>query len=158
MVTPCAARRLIRAITNGVLPLPPTLILPTTITGRAKLGVQAYADALLTIPKTLAENAGYDAQDSMLKLLEAEAIDRFVSVGTSMGGLITLALAAQQPDRIAGTLLNDVGPVIETAGLDANIQPVKTSRGRKVSKVSLISKNAVLSGASVGGALWQARA
>merc|ERR1719155_197297 len=44
-----------------------------TISGRAKLGVQAYADGLLTIPKTLAENAGYDAQDSMLKLLEEEA-------------------------------------------------------------------------------------
>ena len=44
-----------------------------TIAGRAKLGVQAYAEALLTIPKTLAENAGYDAQDSMLKLLEEES-------------------------------------------------------------------------------------
>ena len=44
-----------------------------TISGRAKLGVQAYAEALLCIPKTLAENAGYDAQDSMLKLLEEEA-------------------------------------------------------------------------------------
>jgi len=43
------------------------------VSGRAKLGVQAYAEALLTIPKTLAENAGYDAQDSMLKLLEEEA-------------------------------------------------------------------------------------
>merc|ERR1719486_1126160 len=43
------------------------------VQGRAKLGVQAYAEALLTIPKTLAENAGYDAQDSMLKLLEEEA-------------------------------------------------------------------------------------
>merc|ERR1719482_1826023 len=45
----------------------------STITGRAKLGIQAYAEALLTIPKTLAENAGYDAQDSMLKLIEEEA-------------------------------------------------------------------------------------
>ena len=43
-----------------------------TVTGRAKLGIQAYAEALLCIPKTLAENAGYDAQDSMLKLLEEE--------------------------------------------------------------------------------------
>jgi len=43
------------------------------VAGRAKLGIQAYAEALLTIPKTLAENAGYDAQDSMLKLLEEEA-------------------------------------------------------------------------------------
>jgi len=43
------------------------------VAGRAKLGVQAYAEALLCIPKTLAENAGYDAQDTMLKLLEEEA-------------------------------------------------------------------------------------
>merc|ERR1719316_2458943 len=43
------------------------------VTGRAKLGVQAYAEALLCIPKTLAENAGYDAQDTMLKLLEEAA-------------------------------------------------------------------------------------
>jgi len=43
------------------------------VSGRAKLGVQAYAEALLCIPKTLAENGGYDAQDSMLKLLEEEA-------------------------------------------------------------------------------------
>ena len=44
-----------------------------TVAGRAKLGIAAYAEALLTIPKTLAENAGYDAQDSMLKLLEEES-------------------------------------------------------------------------------------
>merc|ERR1719364_520963 len=44
------------------------------VSGRAKLGIQAYAEALLTIPKTLAENAGYDAQDSMLKLLGQEAM------------------------------------------------------------------------------------
>jgi len=43
------------------------------VTGRAKLGVQAYADALLVIPKTLSANAGYDAQDSIIKLQEAHA-------------------------------------------------------------------------------------
>ena len=32
------------------------------VRGRARLGVQAFADALLIIPKTLAVNAGYDAQ------------------------------------------------------------------------------------------------
>ena len=36
--------------------------------GRAKLGVQAFADALLTIPKTLAVNAGLDVQDAMVAL------------------------------------------------------------------------------------------
>lgn len=30
------------------------------IEGKAKLGIQAFADALLVIPKTLAENSGYD--------------------------------------------------------------------------------------------------
>lgn len=46
------------------------------VTGRAKLGVQAYADALLVIPKTLAANAGYDSQDSIIKLQEAHAAKR----------------------------------------------------------------------------------
>lgn len=40
------------------------------VKGRAKLGVQAYADALLVIPKTLALNAGFDAQDTIVKLIE----------------------------------------------------------------------------------------
>ena len=32
----------------------------TGVTGKVKLGVQAFADALLVIPKTLAENSGFD--------------------------------------------------------------------------------------------------
>ena len=39
--------------------------------GRAKLGVEAYAEALLVIPKTLAENSGFDVQDCILKLTDA---------------------------------------------------------------------------------------
>lgn len=39
-----------------------------TVVGRAKLGVQAYADSLLIIPRTLAENGGYDANDTLIKL------------------------------------------------------------------------------------------
>jgi T-complex protein 1 subunit zeta len=31
-----------------------------TVVGRAKLGVQAFAEALLVVPKTLAENSGLD--------------------------------------------------------------------------------------------------
>uniref|UniRef100_A0A915PR09 T-complex protein 1 subunit zeta n=1 Tax=Setaria digitata TaxID=48799 RepID=A0A915PR09_9BILA len=40
------------------------------VKGRAKLGVKAYADALLVIPKTLATNAGFDAQETIVKLIE----------------------------------------------------------------------------------------
>jgi T-complex protein 1 subunit zeta len=38
--------------------------------GRAKLGVQAYADAVLVIPKTLASNGGFDVQDVIVALEE----------------------------------------------------------------------------------------
>ncbi|EDW51513.1 GM22574 [Drosophila sechellia] len=39
-----------------------------TIKGKSRLAVQAFADALLVIPKTLAVNSGYDAQDTIVKL------------------------------------------------------------------------------------------
>lgn len=32
------------------------------------MGVQAYADALLIIPKTLAQNGGFDVQDVVVAL------------------------------------------------------------------------------------------
>jgi pimeloyl-ACP methyl ester carboxylesterase len=38
--------------------------------------------------------------------------------GTSLGGLITMLMAATGRERIAGALLNDVGPVLEARGLD----------------------------------------
>jgi T-complex protein 1 subunit zeta len=36
--------------------------------GRSKLGVQAYAEALLIIPKVLAANGGFDVQDAIVAL------------------------------------------------------------------------------------------
>lgn len=42
-----------------------------TVPGRAKLGVQAFAEALLIIPKTLAENSGLDVQEAVLALQDA---------------------------------------------------------------------------------------
>ncbi len=41
------------------------------VAGRAKLGVQAFAEALLVIPKTLAENSGQDVQECVLALQDA---------------------------------------------------------------------------------------
>lgn len=51
-------------------------------------------------------------------LLKQEGIDRFVAIGTSMGGLMIMAMAALAPYRIEGVVLNDVGPVVETSGLE----------------------------------------
>jgi len=42
-----------------------------TVKGKAKLGVETFARALLVIPKTLAENCGYDVQDTIINLNDA---------------------------------------------------------------------------------------
>ncbi len=44
-------------------------------------------------------------------------LDRFVVVGTSLGGILTMLMAATHPERIAGAVLNDVGPEIDPVGL-----------------------------------------
>tara|TARA_R110002096_G_scaffold161254_2_gene327767 strand:- start:729 stop:1598 length:870 start_codon:yes stop_codon:yes gene_type:complete len=54
----------------------------------------------------------------MIGLLDALKIERAVFIGTSMGGLMTMIIAATQPDRVAAAVLNDIGPEIATAGLD----------------------------------------
>ena len=40
------------------------------VSGKVKLGVQCFADAMLVVPRTLAENSGFDAQDTLLKVQE----------------------------------------------------------------------------------------
>jgi T-complex protein 1 subunit zeta len=50
------------------------------VSGKVKLGVQAFADALLVIPKTLAANSGFDVQDSIITLLDAAKKEK-VAVG-----------------------------------------------------------------------------
>ena len=54
----------------------------------------------------------------VLALLAQEGIERFVSIGTSMGGLMTMLLAAIAPGRVAGVVLNDIGPEVDPSGID----------------------------------------
>jgi T-complex protein 1 subunit zeta len=42
--------------------------LKSSAKGRTKLGVLAFAEALLVIPKTLAQNGGFDVQDAIVGL------------------------------------------------------------------------------------------
>jgi len=50
-------------------------------------------------------------------LVDHLGLTRVVAVGTSLGGIITVLLAMQRPDLLAGAVINDIGPVIETDGL-----------------------------------------
>ncbi|MDC8755032.1 alpha/beta hydrolase [Erythrobacter sp. sf7] len=51
------------------------------------------------------------------RLLAEEGITRFIAIGTSMGGLMTMLLAQAKPGRIAAVVMNDIGPVVEAEGL-----------------------------------------
>ena len=55
----------------------------------------------------------------MLGLLDTLNINKAVLVGTSNGGLTALTMAAMQPQRVAGIILNDVGPMIPSPALAA---------------------------------------
>ena len=51
------------------------------------------------------------------RLLDTLGLERVVVIGTSLGGLMAMIMAAQQPQRLAGVVLNDVGPEIAPEGL-----------------------------------------
>ncbi|MBX3594677.1 alpha/beta hydrolase [Sphingomonas sp.] len=73
-------------------------------------GESAYAkDPMSYVPLTYLQD---------LEALVAELkLTRFVAVGTSLGGILTMLMASTHPERIAGAVLNDVGPEIDAAGL-----------------------------------------
>jgi len=54
----------------------------------------------------------------MFALMDGLGIDRFGIVGTSMGGLMGMVMAAFQPARIAALALNDIGPVVDDEGME----------------------------------------
>ena len=74
-------------------------------------GESAHAkDPMTYVPPTYLQD---------LEALIAELkLSRFVLFGTSLGGLMTMLLAASGREHIAGALLNDIGPEVETRGLD----------------------------------------
>ena len=55
--------------------------------------------------------------DDVRRLAEALGISRAIFIGTSMGGLIAMELAALAPALIVAAVINDVGPVLAAEGL-----------------------------------------
>ena len=66
----------------------------TAVAGRAKLGVQAFAESLLIVPKALAENSGFDVQDSLIKV-EDEQEASGLAVGLDLNTGETFLPAAE---------------------------------------------------------------
>lgn len=55
--------------------------------------------------------------DDLMQLLVAAGIEGAIFVGTSRGGLLTMAMGAARPGVIKGVVMNDIGPVIDARGL-----------------------------------------
>jgi pimeloyl-ACP methyl ester carboxylesterase len=56
--------------------------------------------------------------NDLSRLLAGLGVQRASIVGTSMGGLMAMVLAAMQPQRVARIVLNDVGPEVDPQGLE----------------------------------------
>ena len=50
-------------------------------------------------------------------LLTATGVHKAIFVGTSLGGILAMALGALRPTAIAGVVLNDIGPELDPKGL-----------------------------------------
>src|SRR4029077_13411308 len=53
-----------------------------------------------------------DQAGDLAALVDQLGLDRFVLIGTSMGGIIAMAYAAQHADRLRGLVINDIGPEV----------------------------------------------
>jgi pimeloyl-ACP methyl ester carboxylesterase len=63
----------------------------------------------------------------VLAMLDHLRLTRVIVIGTSLGGLVGMYLAARHPQRIAGLVLNDIGPELDPAGMIRIASSVGTS-------------------------------
>lgn len=64
--------------------------------------------------------ARYDAEsmtDDLEAVLDALEIDRFVLIGFSMGGRVSMTFAGRHPERLAGLVIADIGPEVDARGV-----------------------------------------
>ena len=61
-------------------------------------------------------------------LLTVADVHRVVVVGTSLGGVLAMAMGASMPSALAGAVLNDIGPEIERGGLEPILSYIRVDR------------------------------
>jgi pimeloyl-ACP methyl ester carboxylesterase len=64
----------------------------------------------------------------VIQLLDRLGIPQGIFVGTSLGGLVTMTIAAKAPQRIAGAIINDVGPDVHLDGIERILSYVGKDR------------------------------
>ena len=64
----------------------------------------------------------------VIEMLDQLAIPQAIFVGTSLGGLVTMTIAATAPQRIYATIMNDVGPDVDVDGVNRILTYVGNDR------------------------------
>lgn len=54
----------------------------------------------------------------MFALLDSLGLQHATLVGTSLGGMMAMVMAASRPDRVPALVINDIGPELDETGLD----------------------------------------
>jgi len=100
----------------------------SSIGGREALAVNAFADALEVIPRTLAENAGLDQIDILVDLrARHEGDGTYIGLDVASGGLKDMIKARViEPLRVKEQVIKSAA---ETAGMILRIDDVISARG-----------------------------
>lgn len=64
-------------------------------------------------------------------LLSAANVGHVIVIGTSLGGLLAMAMGAAMPSCLAGIVLNDIGPDVSGSGLGRILSYIGTDRPHK---------------------------
>ncbi|EZP79505.1 alpha/beta hydrolase [Novosphingobium resinovorum] len=97
------------------------------------------------------------AQD-MLALMDDLGVTRAGLVGTSMGGLMAMVMQAMRPDLAQAAIFNDIGPVLDPAGL-ARIQGYVGPGGKMADWTEAAARTRAINAPAFpdfGGAQWDA--
>jgi T-complex protein 1 subunit zeta len=83
-----------------------------TVKGRAQLGLEAFAEALLVIPKTLAQNSGLDTQDVLVSLQNEHDRELVVGLNHHTGEPIDPQMAGIFDNYSVKRQIINSGPII----------------------------------------------
>ncbi|RDX91435.1 T-complex protein 1 subunit zeta 1 [Mucuna pruriens] len=89
-----------------------SILMFITLKQRAQLGVEAFADALLVVPKTLAENSGLDTQDVIIALKGEHDKGNIVGLSLNTGEPIDPQMEGIFDNYSVKRQLINSGPVI----------------------------------------------
>ena len=95
----------------------------------------------------------------VMELLAHLGLNQTAILGTSRGGLNAMSLAAASPDTVLGVAFNDVGPVVEKAGLEPIMAYLGRNPAAKTFEEAAAALEAVNTGfANVPTGRWMAEA